>query len=175
MASYSACLRRLVDPRELDLCDGRGEIVLRLDELRRLDRRERRALLDRIAETRDHPGDPARVGREQRSRAIAVDRDLSFGQFLADEAVHADGRDGEGLHLLGSGAEGPRRRWCLAGCGLVFAEESSTQPKDQDDNDHCGGRDSHRAELPFAGPCAPPDRRPAGRRLFLILWRLAHA
>ena len=54
-------LASLVDARELQLRRGGIEIVLRLNELRGLNRRERRALFHRIAESRDHARDAAGI------------------------------------------------------------------------------------------------------------------
>ena len=64
---------------------GRNEIVLRLHGVGGLDHEQRLALRDAVARPGKQFGDPARVRRKHRRRAILVDRDLAFGHVLGPE------------------------------------------------------------------------------------------
>ena len=64
---------------------GRNEIVLRLHGVGGLDHEQRLALRDAVARPGQQFGDPARVRRKHRRRAILVDRDLAFGHVLGPE------------------------------------------------------------------------------------------
>ena len=71
------------------------EIVLRLNVVGGLDHEQRLALDDAVARLGQQLGDPSRIGREHRRRAILVDRDLALGDLFGAEAAFGDGLNGQ--------------------------------------------------------------------------------
>ncbi len=148
---------------------------MRLNKFGGFDRRERCALLDGVAQSGNDSNHAAGIRRKQRGRAIAVDRYLSLGQFLADEGAHAHGLHGQGLHLLRGGAESTWRSRRLADGCLVFAEKPPSQPDGQktENDDDCSN--GCRAYLALARPGASIDGLLAGRLMRRVARNIAHA
>ena len=113
-------------PLVVDLCEierraglvqrGRGgdEVVLRLHHVGRFDREQRLAGRYDVAGLDEKLRDPARIGREDRRRAILVDGDLAFRHVLGAKHFLLGGFHRQRRPLGGGGIEQPPRPLRLA-------------------------------------------------------------